>query len=106
MKRTKPVLIITLIAGAAVALGVGLPDTVSRVAYAVERGQATAAREELKEARNLSAAFQDVAEAVKPSVVNIRSVKHAQAIGHIQRSPNNVPEPEVPDCPVLEALTS
>jgi serine protease Do len=93
MKHAKPILIVALVVGAAVALGIGFPDTVSRVAYAVERGQATAAREQLKEARDLSSAFEHVAEAVKPSVVNIRSVKHIQATGRFERSPSPFPEP-------------
>ncbi len=93
MKRTKPIIIVALLAGAAVGLGLGMPDAISGVAYAVERGQATAAREQLKEARDLSLAFEHVAEAVKPSVVNIRSLKRVQAVGRFQRAPSPLPEP-------------
>ena len=93
MKRTKTILVIVVLAGAAIGLGIALPDTVAQVAYAVERGQATAAHEQLKEARDLSLAFQHVAEAVKPSVVNIRSVKHIKAVGHVQRGSSPFPEP-------------
>ncbi|MCB9850778.1 MAG: DegQ family serine endoprotease [Phycisphaerales bacterium] len=92
MKKTRVILVFALLTGTAVALGVDLPNTISRVAYDVERGQATAAREQLKEAHDLSAAFQYTAEAVKPSVVNIRSVKHVAGMGHMQRSPNGAPE--------------
>jgi serine protease Do len=92
MKRTKPILIVGLLAGVAVALSIFLPDTVSRVAYAVERGQATAAREQLKEATDLSLAFEHVAKAVRPSVVNIRSVKHIQGIGNLQGGTSQLPE--------------
>lgn len=68
-------------------LGLAWPDLVGRVAYAVEGGQAAAAKEQLKTARDLSQAFQDVARAVRPSVVNVRSVQRIE----IQRTPTLIP---------------
>jgi len=75
--RTR-VLVGTLVVVAGLSLSLGWPDFVARVAYAVESGQADAAREQLKHANDLSAAFQDVVTAVKPSVVNISSIKRVQ----------------------------
>jgi len=51
------------------------PSMVSRVAYAIETGQAAAAREELAHVRDLSLAFQQVTRALMPSVVSVRSTK-------------------------------
>lgn len=75
MKTRRALIYVLVVAGCAVLLGTAWPDFVSRVAYAVERGQATAAREQLKLARDLSTAFEDVTKALTPSVVNIRSTK-------------------------------
>jgi serine protease Do len=67
-----------LVAGIAFLLGLAWPDLVERAAYAVQSGQAAAAREQLTHARDLSMAFQDVAKAVRPSVVNVRSIKKVE----------------------------
>ena len=56
------------------------PDVVSRLAYAAERGQSEAAREQLGLADNLSKGFQSVAKALGPSVVSISSVKRVQPV--------------------------
>jgi len=52
-----------------------VPDVVSRLTYAAERGKAEAAREQLSRAADLTKAFQNVADALRPSVVSISSVK-------------------------------
>jgi len=54
------------------------PDLAGRVAFAVEKGQAQAAREELialSKHDQLSALFRAVAKAVKPAVVEVRTTK-------------------------------
>ena len=67
-----------LVAGVAIVIGFTWPDLVSRAAYAVESGQAAAAREQLQHVRDLSVAFQEVVKAVRPSVVNVRSIKRVE----------------------------
>jgi S1-C subfamily serine protease len=52
-----------------------MPDAVSRLSYAAERGKAQAAREQLARANDLTEAFHSVADAMRPSVVSISSVK-------------------------------
>lgn len=52
-----------------------LPDTVSRLSYAAERGAAEAAKDLLARPQELTEAFQHVNKALKPSVVSISSVK-------------------------------
>jgi serine protease Do len=59
----------------AFSIGQTWTDLVGRAAYAVESGQAQAAREKLGHLTDLSNAFKDVTTAIKPSVVNIRSVR-------------------------------
>jgi serine protease Do len=64
---------------AAVALGTilatALPEAVSALSYAAERGSAEAAKEQLARVHGLTNAFQQVNKALKPSVVSISSVK-------------------------------
>lgn len=79
MKTARTVFYAGLVALMAGALGLAWPDLLARAAYAVERGQASGARERLTFARELSSAFQDVARAVRPSVVSIRSVQRIEA---------------------------
>jgi serine protease Do len=71
-----------LFAGIAVAVALGsthaVPNFVSQLAYAVERGQAIAADEQLETAANLSSSFKQVARALKPSVVSISSIKRVE----------------------------
>jgi serine protease Do len=52
-----------------------MPDVVSQLTYAAERGKAEAAREQLSRAVDLTYAFQNVADVLRPSVVSISSVK-------------------------------
>jgi serine protease Do len=59
-------------------LGLTWPDLVARVAYAVDTGQAAAAREKLKSAQDLSTAFQYVADTLRPSVVNVRTERRVE----------------------------
>jgi serine protease Do len=60
-------------------VGLHWTDLVSKAAYAVEAGKATAAREQLRHAQDLSAAFQEVVKSVRPSVVSIRSTTRVAA---------------------------
>jgi len=69
------------------------PDWLSRLAYAVEVGQARASQQQLSTATDLSQAFQHVAKSVKPSVVSIRSVRR-MAVRQPQMRPFG---PQVPD---------
>jgi serine protease Do len=73
------------------AIGLGavavLPEVISRLTYASERGRAVAARAQLTQATDLSEAFKYVAKAVRPSVVSIQSVKRFRA--QTQRSPRS-----------------
>ncbi|MGD0091938.1 MAG: DegQ family serine endoprotease [Planctomycetota bacterium] len=78
MQRQKLSVCLLLVALVAAFCVFGLPVAVRNVSYAVETGKALAAREALtgerfKVAEQVSQAFQDVAKAVGPSVVNIES---------------------------------
>ena len=85
MKAKRVLVYTTLVAAAAFAVGQTWPELLGRAAYAVERGQALAAREQLKQARDLSEAFQSATQAITPSVVNIRSIrKVAMNSGRLQ----------------------
>jgi serine protease Do len=71
-----------------------LPDVISTVTYAVDRGKSQAARERLAdELPQLSDRFHDVALALQPSVVSISSVKKVSA-GTQDRS---TPMPQLPE---------
>ena len=79
MQRSTKRVSLTAVAVAAV-LGTyfGLPGLVSRTTYAVESAKAEAALGGLADVRDLSLAFKQVAKALSPSVVNIRSIKVIQ----------------------------
>ena len=78
-KRTFTAVLVLLLTGAlAVAAAWHLPNAVSQLAYAVERGQSEAASEQLQTANHLSDAFKNVAKSMRPSVVSISSVKRLQ----------------------------
>jgi len=81
MKPTRYILVslaaILVLAGAALTT----PWLVEQISYAAEAGQARAAGEQLKHARDLSEAFKHVAKVVRPSVVNITSVKRIEPVG-------------------------
>ena len=91
MKFSRTLFYCVLVAVAATGLGLAWPDLVGRVAYAVESGQASAAREQLKSVRDLSLAFQEVTKAVKPSVVNIRSITKMAGTSYYQVQPTPSP---------------
>ncbi len=77
-QRTMVWLVVILVAiGASTLIA---PHAVAWFTYATETGKATAAREQLKHATGFSHAFQHVAKAVRPSVVNISSTKRIQPI--------------------------
>ncbi|MEX0937161.1 MAG: DegQ family serine endoprotease [Pirellulales bacterium] len=77
-KSTKITLAILLVAAMAVGTVAALPQVIARLSYAAETGEALAAREQLAAARQLSTGFQDVAKALRPSVVKINSVQSFQ----------------------------
>ena len=68
-----------------------LPDTVSRVTYAVESAKGRAAQERLETANDLSSAFKHVATALRPSVVSVSSVKKMKTQGN-QRARPQIPQ--------------
>jgi len=92
VKLPRTLLATGLLVGAVAIIGLSWPELVSRTAYAIESGQASATRAQLNAARDLSRAFQDAAKAVKPSVVNIRSVVKVHPTG-----PSRVPQEQLPD---------
>ncbi len=67
------------------------PGAVSRLTYAVETGKSVAAQQQLARVEDLSTAFKQVAKALRPSVVSIRSVQIVRA-----RSGRSA-RPELPD---------
>jgi len=87
--RFSRVLIYSLVVAAvAFTLGQTWPNIVGRAAYAVESGQAAAARGQLRHVNDLSAAFQEVTKAIKPSVVNIRSIRKIEINNRIRIMPS------------------
>lgn len=78
-KRAFPAVLVLLLTGSlVVAAAWHLPNAISQLAYAVERGQSEAASEQLQTANHLSDAFKYVAKSMRPSVVSISSVKRLQ----------------------------
>ncbi len=75
MKTTHRWMTAGLVLAAGVALGLSFPDLTARVAYAVQSVKADAAAGRLSAASDLSDAFANVAEVIRPSVVQISSVK-------------------------------
>jgi serine protease Do len=55
-----------------------LPNMVARLTYAVESGQAHAARDQLANVTDFSGAFEQVAKAMRPSVVSVSWTKRIQ----------------------------
>ncbi len=84
MNRVRTLTWTSAVFAVVLSLGIAWPDLVARAAYAVEAGQATAARENLRYARDLSSAFQDISDAIRPSVVTVRAMRVAE-------SPQNLP---------------
>ena len=87
MKSPRVLIYPLVVAAVAFALGQAWPDLVGRAAYALESGQAAAAREQLKHVNDLSAAFQEVTKAIKPSVVNIRSIRKIEVNNRMRIMP-------------------
>jgi serine protease Do len=75
-KRLRSGLIAIVFAAIAI---LSLPAVVSRLSYAVEVGQAEAAREQLQSIHDLSTGFKLVAKSVRPSVVNVSVTKATSA---------------------------
>jgi len=87
-RRFAMVVVILILAGTlALPLMAVVPDVVSRLVYAAERGQSQAAREQLALANDLSQGFQYVAKTLRPSVVSISSVKRIQPVVRGPRRP-------------------
>ncbi len=76
-----------LVVVAAIGFGSGFPNLISRVAYAVDSGRADASQKRLSAVQDLSLAFEDVANVIKPSVVNISAAKRISAPNTIHRIP-------------------
>ncbi|MCW8129871.1 MAG: DegQ family serine endoprotease [Planctomycetota bacterium] len=78
LKRVAGVLVLmsALVAGVFVVA----PPLVSKIVYAAGAGEAQVAHEQLQQANAISQAFQNVAKAVRPSVVSVTSVKKATPI--------------------------
>ena len=75
MKTTHKWMTAGLVLAAGVVLGLSFPNLTARVAYAVQSAKADAAASRLSAATDLSDAFANVAEVIRPSVVQISSVK-------------------------------
>jgi serine protease Do len=73
-----------LVAIAGISIG-ALPHLLGTSAYAENKTKLELAPGQLKAAEDLSAAFEYVAEVIKPSVVNISSVKHIKASKQLER---------------------
>ncbi|MFQ5413852.1 MAG: DegQ family serine endoprotease [Phycisphaerae bacterium] len=78
----------TIVVAAALGLGSAFPSLASRVAYAVDSAKASASRDRLSTTRDLSTAFEEVARVIKPSVVNISSVKRIGGAAPMRRVPD------------------
>ncbi len=88
MKMQKNWLLGSVVGAGALTLGLSWPSVTSRVAYAVDSGRASAASDRLSAVTDLSHAFEDVAEAIKPSVVNISAIKKVKARHSVRRLPD------------------
>ena len=77
-RRSFSALVLVCIGALVVAGLYALPSTLTQLTYAVERGKAYAAQDQLKVATDLSTSFKQVAKALRPSVVSISSTKRLQ----------------------------
>jgi serine protease Do len=68
--------------------GVGLLLYMAPSSSAIEKEEALAARRQLKNTADLSTAFEDVAKALRPSVVNVRSAKRITAPAGLRELPD------------------
>lgn len=88
-RRTVSIIILSVCVLAAGAAFI-VPEMVSRAGYRAEAREAIAAREELTTVQDLSSAFKTVAKSMRPSVVNISTVKRVQT--GFQRRPGTQDE--------------
>lgn len=94
-KRFSTALVLVLVGCLSVAAAYHVPNAVSQLTYAVERGKAQASKEQLATANSLSDAFKLVAKSMRPSVVSISSVKRvSRSQPQIRRFDRN---PGMPD---------
>ncbi|MBI3468475.1 MAG: hypothetical protein HY000_36195, partial [Planctomycetes bacterium] len=100
MRASRLTLVTLCLLVVGIGIGAALPHVVARLSYAVEAGQAAAAREQLKQVRDLSKGFQEIVKATRPSVVNVSSVKRIQPSG---RRPRTQP-PDLEDSPFRDFL--
>ena len=98
MKNFQRSLVILLVLVLGIGLGVGVTMTLPKIggpwAYAIEKAEASAAYDKLGETDHLSRSFQHVAQALRPSVVSIRSVRKVRAANPAR--PNEA-RPEIPE---------
>jgi len=93
-KATKRFAFPAMFLGVVALVGAGFfaaPEIVSRFAYAAERGQSIAAREDLAKVHDLSDAFHTVSKALRPSVVSISSTRKVQLSNRSPQLPPNLP---------------
>ncbi len=77
------------VTAAVLVAGVFVPSMTSQVVYAIESGQASAARDRLASVEDLSSVFSDVSDAIKPSVVNISSTRSVRFKNTMRRLPDS-----------------
>ena len=77
------------VTAAVLVAGIFAPSMTSQVVYAIESGQASAARDRLASVEDLSSVFSDVSEAIKPSVVNISSTRSVRFKNTMRRLPDS-----------------
>ncbi len=78
----------TLLAVTVITLALGLPNIASRVVYALDSVKAGVSKEKLATAHDVSLAFEEVANVIKPSVVNITSARRISAPNSIRTLPD------------------
>ena len=78
-KTSLPLLALTALL--ALPIGILAPRFVGSLSYALEAGEAEAARENLNTVKDISRAFQTVAKALRPSVVNVTTVRRVSVEG-------------------------
>lgn len=77
-RRMFRAVLVSILTGAlSVAAVYHFPSAMTQLAYAVERGKAQAATEQLATANDLSGAFKYVAKSLRPSVVSVSSIKRS-----------------------------
>ena len=96
LSRTSTLFFLGLAMCGVTALGlINNPGLFANLTYAAEAGKAFAAKEQLAMAKDLSQAFQHVADALKPSVVSISSAKKVRTMSMRSRNPFSDLPPEL-----------